>query len=126
MIPRGATEGWKDAARGVAISQLPLEQFLEPATKRQILARLLRNLKGVYQEKDRPELLLQVLNRMIIVAPEAAAERRDRGYVYQKLECWRPALQDLADYLERAPDAADVPKVRAQVVELSRRCARLN
>jgi regulator of sirC expression with transglutaminase-like and TPR domain len=119
VIPRDATEG-------LAVSQLPLEQFLEPATNRQILARLLRNLKGVYQEKDRPEQLLQVLNRMIIVAPEAAAERRDRGYLYQKLECWRPALQDLSDYLERAPDAADVPEVRAQVIELSRRCARLN
>ena len=125
VIPR-ATEGWKDAARGVAVADLPLEQFLEPATKRQILARLLRNLKGVYLERDRPERLLQVLNRMVIVAPDAATERRDRGYVYQKLECWRPALQDLADYLKQAPDAADVPEVRAQVVELSRRCARLN
>jgi regulator of sirC expression with transglutaminase-like and TPR domain len=119
VIPRDATEG-------LAVSQLPLEQFLEPATNRQILARLLRNLKGVYLEKNRPERLLQVLNRMIIVAPEAAAERRDRGYLYQKLECWRPALQDLSDYLERAPDAADVLEVRAQVMELSRRCARLN
>jgi regulator of sirC expression with transglutaminase-like and TPR domain len=125
VIPR-AIEGWKDAARGVAVSDLPLEQFLEPASKRQILARMLRNLKGVYLEKDRPERLLQVLNRMVIVAPEAAAERRDRGYVYQKLECWRPALQDFADYLEREPDAADVPEVRARMVELSRRCARLN
>ena len=70
--------------------------------------------------------MLQVLNRMVIVAPEASAERRDRGYVYEKLECWRPALQDLADYLEREPDAADVHEVRARMVELSRRCARLN
>lgn len=126
VIPRGATGEWRDAARGVAVSQLPLETFLEPATKRQILARLLRNLKAVYREMNRPERLLQVLNRMIVVTPEAAAERRDRGYLYQKLECWRPALRDLTDYLERAPDAADVPEVRAQVLELSRRCARLN
>lgn len=126
VIPRDATDGVKDAVGAVAIDDLPLEQFLEPANKRQILARLLRNLKGVYQEKGRPERLLQVLNRMVIVAPEAAGERRDRGYVYQKLECWRPALQDLVDYLEREPDAADVHEVRAQVVELSRRCARLN
>ena len=61
---------------------------------------------------------------MIIVAPEAAGERRDRGYVYQRLECWRPALQDLTEYLEREPDAADVHEVRASVMELSRRCAR--
>jgi len=125
VIPHAAGE-WKGPARGVAVAELPLEQFLEPASKRQILARLLRNLKGIYREKDSPERLLQVLNRMIIVAPEAAGERRDRGYVYQRLECWRPALRDLSEYLEREPDAADVHEVRARVMELSARCARLN
>lgn len=122
VIPRvaGASTG------GVAVADLPLDQFLEPASNRQILARLLRNLKGVYREKDRPERLLQVLNRMVIVAPDAPAELRDRGYVYQRLECWRPALKDLADYLEREPDAADLEEVRATVMELSARCARLN
>ena len=87
---------------------------------------MLRNLKGVYREADKPERLLEVLNRMIIVAPDSAAELRDRGLVYRRLECWRPALKDLTDYLEREPDAADVDEVRAKMVELSARCARLN
>jgi len=126
VIPRGASGEWKQAARGVPVSELPLDQFLEPASNRQIIARLLRNLKGVYREKDRPERLLQVLDRMIIVTPESAAERRDRGYLYHRLECWRPALQDLTVYLEREPDAADLDEVRAKVMELSRRCAQLN
>jgi len=119
VIPRGATSG-------VPVADLPLDQFLEPASNRQILARLLRNLKGVYREKDRPERLLEVLNRMVIVAPEAAGELRDRGYVYQRLECWRPALKDLAEYLEREPHALDMEEVRAKMMELSMRCARLN
>ena len=126
VIPRDAAGGAKDATSGVAVADLPLAQFLEPASKRQIIARLLRNLKGVYRQKDKPERLLDVLNRMVIVAPDAAVERRDRGYLYHRLECWRPALQDLADYLEREPDAADLDEVRARVVELSQRCARLN
>ena len=116
----------RDAAGGVPVADLPLDQFLEPASNRQILARVLRNLKGVYREKDHPERLLEVLNRMIIVAPESAAELRDRGLVYQRLECWRPALKDLSDYLEREPDAADADEVRVKMVELSMRCARLN
>jgi len=122
VIPRvaGANAG------GVPVADLPLDQFLEPANKRQILARLLRNLKGVYRERNEPGRLLEVLNRMIIVAPDTAAERRDRGYVYERLECWRPALQDLSDYLEREPDAADLHEVRARMMELSLRCARLN
>jgi regulator of sirC expression with transglutaminase-like and TPR domain len=116
----------REALGGMAVGDLPLDQFLEPASKRQILARLLRNLKGVYREKDKPERLLAVLNRMIIVSPDSAGEVRDRGLVYQRLECWRPALQDLSYYLDREPEAADVDEVRAKLVDLSLRCARLN
>jgi len=63
---------------------------------------------------------------MIVVAPESAAELRDRGFVYQRLECWRPALQDLAEYLQREPDAPDQDDVRAKMVDLTLRCSRLN
>jgi regulator of sirC expression with transglutaminase-like and TPR domain len=119
VIPEGA-------APGVSVAQLPLEQFLEPAMPRQILGRLLRNLKGIYREAEKPERMLEVLNRMLVVYPGAAGELRERGYVYQRLECWRPALQDLTDYLARDPDAADLDEVRGAVLELSARCARLN
>jgi regulator of sirC expression with transglutaminase-like and TPR domain len=119
VIPEGATEE-------LPVAELPLEQFLEPATRRQILARVLRNLKGVYRDAGKPERMLEVLNRMLLVAPEASGELRDRGYVYQRLECWRPALQDLSDYVGREPQAADADEVRARVAELTTLCARLN
>jgi regulator of sirC expression with transglutaminase-like and TPR domain len=112
--------------KGVPAGDLPLDPFLEPAGNRQILARVLRNLKGVYREKDRPDQLLKVLDRMILVAPDAPAELRDRGYVYERMECWRPALEDLRAYLGREPEAPDMDEVRAKVAELSERCARLN
>ncbi|HEX6689558.1 MAG TPA: tetratricopeptide repeat protein, partial [Burkholderiales bacterium] len=114
------------ASGGVPLAELPLEQFLEPASKRQILARVLRNLKGIYREADKPERMLEVLNRMLVVSPDASGELRDRGYVYQRLECWRPALKDLTDYVEREPDAPDIDDVRGSLVDLSARCARLN
>jgi len=114
------------ARGGVPLGELPLEQFLEPASKRQILSRVLRNLKGIYREADKPERMLEVLNRMLVVYPEASGELRDRGYLYQRLECWRPALKDLSDYLERVPDAPDLDDVRASLLDLSARCARLN
>ena len=119
VIPEGA-------AGGVAVGELPLDQFLEPASNRQILARVLRNLKGIYREKDKPERMLEVLNRMLVVAPDASSELRDRGYVYRRLECWRPALKDLSDYVEREPEAPDLDDVRVKLMELSALCARLN
>jgi len=109
-----------------SLAELPLEEFLEPATNRQILARLLRNLKGIYRERDKPQQMLEVLNRMLVVAPEASAELRDRGIVYQRLECYRAALQDLSAYVEREPDAPDFDDVRVRLMEVSALCARLN
>jgi regulator of sirC expression with transglutaminase-like and TPR domain len=119
VIPEGA-------APGVPVAELPLDQFLDAATNRQILARLLRNLKAIFRETDQPQRLLEVLNRMLLVSPDAPSELRDRGFVYQRLECWRPARQDLTDYLQKDPEAADVDEVRAALVEVAARCARLN
>jgi regulator of sirC expression with transglutaminase-like and TPR domain len=119
VIPAGAADG-------VPVAELPLDQFLEPATNRQILARVLRNLKAIYRETDKPERLLEVLNRMLVLAPDSSADLRDRGIVYQRLEAYRAALKDLSDYVEREPNAPDFHDVRVRVIELSALCARLN
>jgi regulator of sirC expression with transglutaminase-like and TPR domain len=107
-------------------AELPLDQFLEPATNRQILSRVLRNLKAIYRDSDKPERMLDVLNRMLLVTPDASAELRDRGYIYQRLECYRAALKDLSDYAEREPDSPDLDEVRSRLMELTALCARLN
>jgi len=60
------------------------------------------------------------------VSPEAHAALRERGYLYQRLECYRAALKDLQDYSALEPEAADADDVRAALLELSARCARLN
>ncbi|HET7197313.1 MAG TPA: tetratricopeptide repeat protein [Burkholderiales bacterium] len=119
VVPKSMTEG-------VPVGELPLDQFLEPAAPRQILSRVLRNLKAIYREADKPDRLLEVLNRMLVVAPGSTSELRDRGLVYQRLECYRAALQDLSGYLEREPEAADFEEVRVRMMEVSALCARLN
>ena len=119
VIPREATGG-------VPVRELPLEQFLEPASKRQILARILRNLKSIYRQAEMPARMLDVLNRALVVSPESTADLRDRGIVYERLECYRAALRDLTDYLAREPDAHDLEEIRARLIELASLCARLN
>lgn len=119
VIPEGA-------AGGVPVGELPLDSFLEPASKRQILARLLRNLKGIYRGADQPQRLLEVLNRTLVVSPDAHGDLRERGMLYQRLEAYRAALKDLQDYSALEPEAPDIEDVRALVLELSARCARLN
>ena len=119
VIPREATGG-------MPVRELPLEQFLEPASHRQILARILRNLKSIYRQAEMPERMLDVLNRALVVSPESTSDLRDRGIVYQQLQCYRAAQRDLTDYLAQEPDADDLDEIRVKLIELNSLCARLN
>jgi regulator of sirC expression with transglutaminase-like and TPR domain len=102
-----------------------LERYLEPASPREIVARVLRNLKGIYLKAGKLEQALAVMQRMLLVVPESAEELRDRGLVYAGLECFRPAVADLQNYLRRRPEAADATEMHAKVVELRAAAARL-
>ena len=106
--------------------QAQLDQYLEPATPRQIIARVLRNLKNIYMQSGKLEQALAVMHRMLLVMPESAEELRDRGLLYQRLECFRPALSDLQNYLRRRPEAPDAAEIRGKLVELRESAARLN
>lgn len=105
---------------------LALPQFLQAATSRQVLARVLRNLKGIYLRSDEAQNALKVMQRMVMVAPHAAEEVRDRGLAYYKLDCFRAALADLQDYLDRRPDAPDADEIKDKAAALRLVCARLN
>lgn len=106
--------------------QAQLDQYLEPATPRQIVARVLRNLKNIYMQSAKLEQALAVMQRMLLVMPESAEELRDRGLLYQKLECFRPALSDLQNYLRRRPEAPDAAEIHGKIVELKESAARIN
>ena len=103
-----------------------LDPYLDPATSRQIIARVLRNLKRIYMQTGKLEQALAVMQRMLLVMPESAEELRDRGLVYHQLECFRPALSDLQNYLRRKPEAPDVAEIHGRIVELKQAAARLN
>jgi regulator of sirC expression with transglutaminase-like and TPR domain len=103
-----------------------IDSFLEPATPREIVARVLRNLKSIYLQGGALESALAVMHRMLLVVPESAEELRDRGLVYARLDCFRPAAADLQNYLRRRPDAPDAAEIRGQLAALQAASARLN
>ena len=111
----------KDTAK-----ELPLEDFLEPASPRQILARLLRNLKAIYLEAKEFDKALGVMNRLVILLPDVPEERRDRGLVFARLECPRAAQDDLSHYAKARPQAEDAEHVAAQLAVAAIDAARLN
>ncbi|TDV08294.1 SirB1 family protein [Paraburkholderia caballeronis] len=98
-----------------------LRMLLEPATRREIVARMLRNLKATYVQTERWQRLLAIQQRLVILLPGSIEEVRDRGFAYARLDYLRPALEDLERYLEERPEAEDATVVESQLYELRQR-----
>lgn len=98
----------------------PLGLFLQSAPPRDVIARMLRNLKEIHRSAEDWPRLLAVLNRLVLLLPQAWEERRDRGLAYAELGMNSPAVGDLADYLEHAGDAQDRAAIAARLAELRR------
>jgi regulator of sirC expression with transglutaminase-like and TPR domain len=103
-----------------------LNRLLAPASRREILARMLRNLKKIYVEARKIDKAIATMSLILIIEPNAAVEMRDRGLLYREIEAFRAALTDLAGYLKLKPDAEDGEVVRHLVVELRAINARFN
>ncbi len=122
---RSAAERSLPAIDGEAF-EMALAQAIREATSREILTRMLRNLKGIYHGRNDYSQLLEVQNRLVVLLPEQHEERRDRGLVYAQLECPRAALEDLTAYLNDAPDAPEAGEIRRTLDVLRNASGRLN
>jgi regulator of sirC expression with transglutaminase-like and TPR domain len=101
-------------------------EFLAAVTKRQILTRMLQNLKGIYSGlRDYPKTLAAI-ERLLLLNPGDSAEIRDRGGVYQAMGRYAESLADLQDYLRRQPQAEDAEKIKEMIQQTRQRQARNN
>ncbi len=96
----------------------PLGLFLQAAPARDVLARMLRNLKEIHRIADDSRRLVAVLNRLVILLPHAWEERRDRGLAHAALGDVTAATVDLMEYLAHMPDAPDHDAVRERMASL--------
>lgn len=130
---RGVSLGFDDLKQRLREMDSSLEPsrsvvaaLLASAGNKEILLRLLRNLKSIYTRRENWLQALWVTEHIICVTPDAAEEYRDRGMFYLNLECFRAALFDLKAYLTMLPTARDAESVRSRLVELQSAAARLN
>jgi regulator of sirC expression with transglutaminase-like and TPR domain len=103
-----------------------LLEILAPATHRMILARMLRNLKGLYVEAGDWERVARSADRLIRLGPETTEALRDRGLAYREIGYAAGARADLSRYLQLTPQAEDADAVRQALVDLSGDRRRIN
>ena len=111
---------------GHAPDDQQLLQILAPATHRMILMRMLRNLKGLYQERGDWERVARTADRLLKLLPDTAEAVRDRGLAYRELGYAKGAREDLGRYLQLLPEADDVEAVRSALIDLGGTSARVN
>lgn len=111
-----------DLAAGADLDEgeTPLGLYLQACPSRDLLARMLRNLKEIFRSQEDWPRMLQVQDRLVVLLPEVWTERRDRGLVHAELGHVHEALQDLQTYLEASPSAPDTVALRNRVIELSK------
>ncbi|MCB1554371.1 MAG: tetratricopeptide repeat protein [Rhodobacteraceae bacterium] len=102
------------------VDDAQLLDMLAPASHRAIVSRLLRNLKGVYAEREIWDKALRCADRLVRLNPEQAEDRRDRGLFYLRIGLGSQALEDLRHYLDAAADAEDADSVREAMIEAGR------
>ena len=94
--------------RQVVPPRIPWDvKHLEPIDNREFIARMLRNLKGIYWDRKDFDRALPMVDRLVALQPEVIQERRDRGLVHYQLQNYPEALDDLQAYVDYGRSASD-------------------
>jgi regulator of sirC expression with transglutaminase-like and TPR domain len=101
-------------------------EHFAPVSRRALLARLLMNLKRIYWRREAWSRVVEIIDRLLLVSPEAGGEWRDRGLAWGRLGDLRRGLADWERYLTEFPNAADHEEVKGQLRRMRQKLARLN
>lgn len=96
----------------------PLGLFLQAAPPRDVLARMLRNLKEIHRSARDAPRWLAVQQRLVVLLPQTWEERRDRALAFVEMGRLDAAVGDLEAYLLHRPDAEDASALAAQLQRL--------
>ena len=108
--------------------------MLRRVSKKQIVMRMLQNLRGAYwRAKDWPRTV-ETLDMLIlgfsagptVDAAEMAPAFKLRGLLRLELKRYQDARADLEKYLHLQPDASDRPEIISQIEAIHRWLARVN
>jgi len=100
--------------------------MLAAISPRQILLRMLHNLKGVHTRKNDLERVVADCDRILLLAPDNADAHRDRGLIHLQRRAFRAAEDDFNSYLRLAPDADDRHIIAARAASARTRARQTN
>ena len=101
--------------------QVELKQsWLAPVSNKQILARMLNNLKFIYLHRRQVDKALSIISGILKMFPDNIGEIRDRGLLYYQLNRWDEAVLDLEYFLKISPYSDDAPMLKILIEKMNR------
>lgn len=94
-------------------------ELLAPVNRQRFLIRILSNLKLIYLNQGNLPKALSIVERLLLVQPDAPIELRDRGLLYYQMGRWQEASHDLLAYLNQVPTAEDAQVIRQLLNQLN-------
>jgi regulator of sirC expression with transglutaminase-like and TPR domain len=101
-------------------------EFLMAVSRRQMLTRMLNNLKNAYLAVRRFKQALPIVDMILAIYPRSPEDVKQRATLRHSLGNLRGAVDDLEDYQKMSPDASDADEIRATVLSLRRTLAMMN
>jgi regulator of sirC expression with transglutaminase-like and TPR domain len=127
---RGAVVTEEDCRKkvdSIYAGQITLQpHFLLMVTRRQMLTRMLNNLRTVYLSQRDFRRAVQVVDLILAIYPRSPEDVKQRAALRYNLGDNRGALADFEEYVNMAPDASDAEEVRQTALALRRQIALMN
>ena len=101
-------------------------RLLAPVCKRQIVMRMINNLRGIYFSQRSFEKAQEILNLLIEANPDSAEEYKQRGLVRLQMRQLLAGKRDLQKYLALNPQAPDKEEIQGQLHAVGKWLAALN
>ena len=102
------------------------EHFIAPAEPRDILARMLRNLKRVHVNGGRLSGAIRCGQRIAWLLSDEAENYRDLGFLYYRAHQYKQSIEAFEQYLQWANDPSDRDEIEKNIRVISGRLAMLN
>jgi len=101
-------------------------EFLLPVTRRQMLTRVLNNLRSIYLSQRDFRRAVQVVDLVLVIYPRSPEDMKQRAVLRYNLNDFRGALSDFEEYVKMSPDASDAEEIKQTALSLRRSMAMMN
>ncbi|MCU1332225.1 MAG: hypothetical protein JWM08_1217 [Candidatus Angelobacter sp.] len=101
-------------------------EFLLPVTRRQMLTRMLNNLRSIYLSQRDFRRAVQIVDLILVIYPRSPEDMKQRAALRYNLNDYWGALSDFEEYVKMSPDASDAEEIRQTALSLRRSIATMN